>query len=300
MDRAMRRIGGLMKHFSAASLLAIAAVASAQPTPQPAPTTPPPATPTPTAPAQPGMNDSPGVQVAPPSEVKLINRLRTPEEQRALAESLRTPTGAAAQPAPDVAGQMGGGRNIVELYSPYTQAPQYLPFNELVGDWDLQIYFWPEPAKEPVVSKGVATVRRTMAGLFLEERLDGTLGTQAFRSLTNISWNDVDGVYESVRVTNTNPVMIVERGTIDNATRRWEFAGEYKLKGYLTKQRTVMTNVSDIERNVEVFFKLNEGIEFRGVFMVYTRHGATPAAQVPAAEAPAAETPAAETPAPQP
>src|SRR5689334_6087122 len=78
--------------------------------------------------------------------------------------------------------------------------PGHARLTELSGTWDVELTFWMQPGKPPVVAKGTSTIRPLFDGTFIEEKIEGTLNGVPFTTLAWTGFNTSTHQYEATRI----------------------------------------------------------------------------------------------------
>ena len=97
--------------------------------------------------------------------------------------------------------------------------PEHARLTALCGTWDVELTFWFQPGRPPVVSKGVSTIRPLFDGLFIEEKIEGALNGVPFTTLAWTGFNTSTHQYEATRISSTNAARIAETGAWDEPVR---------------------------------------------------------------------------------
>ena len=92
----------------------------------------------------------------------------------------------------------------------------------MIGTWDVEMTLWPRPGGAGLPTKGTSTIRPLFDGLFVEEKIEGTLNGAPFTTLAWTGFNPGTRQYEATRISSTNSARIAETGTYDDTTKRFE------------------------------------------------------------------------------
>jgi hypothetical protein len=149
--------------------------------------------------------------------------------------------------------------------------PEHARLTELCGIWDVQMTFWFQPGRPPVVSTGVSTIRPVFDGLFIEEKIEGALNGVAFTTLAWTGFNPSTHQYEATRIASTNPVRIAEAGAWDEGARRFELKGSYVMGTDTWTQRTVIEPTSTTTMAVASYLSFGKVPEWKAVEIRYSR-----------------------------
>jgi hypothetical protein len=168
----------------------------------------------------------------------------------ALIASITT-TGAAAQATPS--------------------GPEHARLTAMAGVWDIEVTFWLRPGGPGVTSMGVSTIQPLFSGLFIEEKIEGTLNGAPFTTLSWTGFNTVTHWYEATRIASTNTIRIAETGAYDESTKQFELKADYPLAGDTWHQRTVIQPMSADTMMATSYLSFGTVPEWKGVEIKYTR-----------------------------
>ena len=122
-----------------------------------------------------------------------------------------------------------------------------------------------------MVAKGLSTITPLLGGLFIDEKIEGTLNGTPFTTLAWTGYNTSSHQYEATRIASTNTARIAETGTWDEAARHFELKASYSLAGDTWNQRTVIepTSVNGMVTTSHLSFGTVP--EWKAVEIRYTR-----------------------------
>ena len=153
-----------------------------------------------------------------------------------------------------------------------TQAgPEHTRLTAMAGTWDVEMSFWFKPGAPPVVTKGTSTIRPLLNGLFIEEKIDGTLNGTPFTTLSWTGFNTGTRQYEATRISSTNTMRIAEAGVYDEKARQFELKADYPLAGDTWHQRTVIQPASADAMVATSYLSFGTVPEWKAVEIKYTR-----------------------------
>ena len=155
-------------------------------------------------------------------------------------------------------------------------APEHARLTAMVGTWNVEMTFWTQPGRPGVASKGTSTIRSLLNRLFVEEKIEGTLGGAPFTTLAWTGFNTSTNVYEATRISSTNTIRIAETGGYDEKTNQFELKADYPFAGDTWHQRTVIQQLSADTMIATSYLSFGAVPEWKAVEISYTR--ATPAA----------------------
>ena len=149
--------------------------------------------------------------------------------------------------------------------------PEHARLTEMSGAWDVEITFWFKPGGPGVTTTATSTIRPLFDGLFIEEKIEGTLNGAPFTTLAWTGFNTTTHLYEATRIASTNTSRIVETGGYDEKTRQFELKAEYPLAGDTWHQRTVIQPVSADAMTATSYLSFGNVPEWKAVEIKYTR-----------------------------
>ena len=149
--------------------------------------------------------------------------------------------------------------------------PEHARLSGMAGTWDVEMTFWFKPGQPGVATKATSTIRPLFNGLFVEEKIEGTLNGSPFTTLAWTGYNPTTHQYEATRIATTNPARIAEAGSYDPKTQRFELKAEYPLAGDTWHQRTVIEAVSTSKMTAASYLSFGKVPEWKAVELKYTR-----------------------------
>jgi hypothetical protein len=167
----------------------------------------------------------------------------------ASAEPPARPTGAAVTSAP---------------------GPEHARLTALCGTWDVEMTFWLQPGRPPILSKGVSTIRSLLDGLFIEEKIEGALAGNPFTTLAWTGFNTSTHQYEATRISSTNTGRVAETGAWDEQARRFELKASYAMGADTWTQRTVIQPTSATTMVATSYLSFGSVAEWKAVEIRYT------------------------------
>jgi hypothetical protein len=149
--------------------------------------------------------------------------------------------------------------------------PEHARLTAMAGVWDVELTFWLRPGGPGISSKGVSTIQLLFGGLFVEEKIEGTLNGAPFTTLAWTGFNTFTHQYEATRIASTNTIRIAETGGYDENTKQFELKAEYPLAGDTWHQRTVIQPTSADTMTATSYLSFGTVPEWKGVEIKYTR-----------------------------
>jgi uncharacterized protein DUF1579 len=150
-------------------------------------------------------------------------------------------------------------------------SPEHQRLTAMAGTWDVDVTFWVKPDGPGITSKGTSTIRTLFDGLFIEEKIEGTLNGVPFTTLAWTGYNTSTHQYEATRIASTNTIRIAETGTYDDKTKQFELKADYPFAGDTWHQRTVIQTVSADSMTATSYLSFGSVPEWKGVEIKYTR-----------------------------
>jgi uncharacterized protein DUF1579 len=141
----------------------------------------------------------------------------------------------------------------------------------MCGTWDVEITFLFKPGRPGVTTKGTSTITPLFDGLFVEEKIEGTLNGSPFTTLAWTGFNTATRQYEATRIATTNTIRIAETGSYDDKTKQFELKADYPLAGDTWHQRTVIELLSPDAMIATSYLSFGSVPEWKGVEIKYTR-----------------------------
>jgi len=141
----------------------------------------------------------------------------------------------------------------------------------MAGTWDVDLTFILQPGRPGITTKGTSTITPLFGGLFIEEKIEGTLNGMPFTTLAWTGFNTSTRQYEATRIASTNNARVAEVGTFDEKTNRFELKADYPLAGDTWHQRTVIEQTSPDAMTAVSYLSFGSVPEWKGVEITYTR-----------------------------
>jgi len=141
----------------------------------------------------------------------------------------------------------------------------------MCGTWDVELTFVFQPGSPGVTTKGTSTITPLFDGLFVEEKIEGTLNGAPFTTLSWTGFNTATKQYEATRIASTNTIRIAETGAYDEKASQFELKADYPFAGDTWHQRTVIETKSDDAMIVRSYLSFGKTPEWKGVEIKYRR-----------------------------
>lgn len=149
--------------------------------------------------------------------------------------------------------------------------PEHARLAAMGGIWDVEMTFWFKPGTPGITSKATSTIRPLFDGLFIEEKIEGTLNGTPFTTLAWTGFNTGTHLYEATRISSTNTARIAETGAWDEQARRFELKATYPLAGDTWTQRTVIQPTSPDAMVATSYLSFGAVPEWKAVEIKYVR-----------------------------
>jgi hypothetical protein len=150
-------------------------------------------------------------------------------------------------------------------------APEHGRLAAMCGTWDVEMTFLFQPGRPGVTVKGTSTIRPLFGGLFVEEKIEGTLNGVPFTTLSWTGFNTTTHQYEATRIASTNNARIAETGSYNETDKQFELKADYPLAGDTWHQRTVIQQHSADAMIATSYLSFASVPEWKGVEIKYTR-----------------------------
>lgn len=141
----------------------------------------------------------------------------------------------------------------------------------MCGTWDVEMTLWPRPGGRGIATTGTSTISPLFNGLFIEEKIEGTLNGAPFATLAWTGFNPTTHQYEATRIASTNAVRIAEVGRYDEKTQQFELSADYPLAGDMWHQRTVIQPTSADTMLAASYLSFGSVPEWKAVEIKYAR-----------------------------
>lgn len=180
-----------------------------------------------------------------------------------------------AWPLAAQAQEHGGDADMAAMMEAYERAgtpgEHHARLDRNVGDWELEVRFYPDPDGEPSVSRGTSSSRWVMDGRFVQETVTGEFMGAPFQGMGLTGFNNLTGEYEASWIDNHSTQLYRYVGWMDD-DGRLVFVTEARdpVTGETVKHRSVAEFPSDDEMVVKGYEDRGEG-EVRTMELRYTR-----------------------------
>lgn len=149
--------------------------------------------------------------------------------------------------------------------------PEHARLTAMSGTWDVEMTLWTQPGRPGLTAKGTSTIRPLFDGLFIEEKIEGTLNGTPFTTLAWTGFNPGTHQYEATRISSTNPSRIAESGVWSEQDRSFDLKASYALGGDTWTQRTVIQPTAADTMVATSYLSFGTVPEWKAVEIKYTR-----------------------------
>ncbi len=144
---------------------------------------------------------------------------------------------------------------------------------KMEGTWVLEVKSWMDPAAPPMVSTGDATMRMTMDGRYLEEKVEGSMMGAPFHGLGYTGYDNIIRRYVSVWMDSMSTGIMRSEGTYDEATHTMTMTGTYvdPVSGKTKTMKGVTRYEGDNRAVFSYYDTAPDGSEYKSMEITYTR-----------------------------
>jgi len=153
----------------------------------------------------------------------------------------------------------------------FQPGPEHARLSAMAGTWDVDLTFWLQPGRPPLTTKGTSIIRSILGGLFIEEKIEGTLSGAPFTTMAWTGFNTSTHQYEATRIASTNSIRIAEAGTYDEKTKQFDLRASYPMAGDTWRQRTVIQVESADAMTATSYLSFGTVPEWKAVEIKYKR-----------------------------
>jgi len=160
---------------------------------------------------------------------------------------------------------------LVAMVVFFQAGPEHARLTAMAGTWDVDMTFWLQPGRAGLQSKATSTIRTILGGLFIEEKIEGTLNGAPFTTMSWTGYNTSTHQYEATRISSTNTIRVAEAGTYDEKTTQFELKAQYPMAGDTWHQRTVIEVTSADAMTATSYLSFGTVPEWKAVEIKYRR-----------------------------
>lgn len=144
--------------------------------------------------------------------------------------------------APPTRAQEGTDAEMAAWEKAGQPGPHHEHLAALVGKWQAETKFWPEPSAEPIIAPATIEYRMIMKGRYLEENITSEFMGQPFTGRGLYGFNNVTGELQAVWIDDTSTGMYTYTGSISDDGTELILKGKYKdpVSGEWRETRSVM------------------------------------------------------------
>jgi hypothetical protein len=144
-----------------------------------------------------------------------------------------------------------------------------------VGEWDVDVSTWKDPAAPPEKSKATMKNALIFGGRYLQSHFDGSMGGMPAQGLEIIGYDLFKKMYTTFWIDSWSTTFMVTTGTLDAPGRVLTETGEFPdamTDGKtMQKVRNVTTFMGDGSYKFEMFMVMPDGKESKGMELICRR-----------------------------
>jgi hypothetical protein len=144
-----------------------------------------------------------------------------------------------------------------------------------VGDWDVDVSTWKDPASPAEKSKGTITSALIFDGRYLKSSFEGTMGGMKAQGLEVIGYDLFKKMYTTFWIDSWSTMFLITTGTLDMTgkvlTETGMFPDAMTDGKTMQKVRNVTTFMDDGSYKFEMFMVMPDGKEMKGMELVCKR-----------------------------
>ncbi len=145
----------------------------------------------------------------------------------------------------------------------------------LAGRWDLAVRRWKDADAPPEEAKGTSERTWILAGRYLREDLQSTLGSGAFGGMGLLGYDNVLQKFTSMWVDSSTTTMMTASGKCSADGKVLTLTGQYSdpVSGKAEAYRSIIQIEGENEHKLELLVPGSGGKEFRMLEVTYRRQG---------------------------
>lgn len=175
------------------------------------------------------------------------------------------------------AGSRSAGLSPTAAYKVWQEfsspGPQHHNFDPLIGDWSVEITYWPGNGKPPRTSHGVASYQWTLGNRFVRQDLDGVIEEMRYLATEYLGFDRVEESYANVWMDNFSTGVVTSSGLYDLDSNAFIMTGRYKdiVTREMKSFRSVLTVAGRDTHTYEMYEATPDGVETQTLRLVYIR-----------------------------
>jgi hypothetical protein len=164
-----------------------------------------------------------------------------------------------------------------EMAAAWTKAAaptqQHALLKDHVGNWNVIVKFWHDPAGQPEISKGVSHNTLELNGKFLREDFKGKWMGHPFTGKGYTGYDTVKNEFFSTWMDSASPLMNSMRGKYVSESKSWVFNGDSTcpVSGTTIKSEMISRIIDKNHFVVENFTIHADGSKAKTMEIAYTR-----------------------------
>ena len=144
-----------------------------------------------------------------------------------------------------------------------------------IGDWDVDVSTWRDPAAPPEKSKGTIKSALIFDGRFLKSSFEGTMGGMKAQGVEIIGYDLFKKMYTTFWIDSWSTTFLITTGTLDMTgkvlTETGMFPDAMTDGKTMQKIRNVTTFMDDGSYKFEMYMAMPDGKEMKGMELVCKR-----------------------------
>ncbi len=143
------------------------------------------------------------------------------------------------------------------------------------GEWNLEMKMWMDPAGDPLVSQGTATVEPILGGRFIRERVKANLMGQPWEGEGTTGYDNNRKLFVSSFIDSMTTGIALMKGSISPDGKTLTFFGDMDepMSGEIGKPIKMVITVDSKDQHTMRMYEVLYGDEFKVMELVYTRRG---------------------------
>jgi len=143
----------------------------------------------------------------------------------------------------------------------------------LVGDWNMEVKLWMDPAAPPTVTKGTAKSTWAMKGRFVQQEFNGEFMGKPFRGLSFTGYDNTKGKYDSVWIDDMHTAMYTFEGDAAEGGKVITLEGKYDcpLTGEKDKASKEIYRIISRDKHIFEMHDPSKGANSKTMEITYTR-----------------------------
>lgn len=153
-----------------------------------------------------------------------------------------------------------------------TPGPMHELMAKSVGEWKTINRYWMDPATEPMVTEGTATIEMILGGRYQSAKHTGTVMGMPMEGMNLTGYDNASGEFTSIWIDNLGTGTAVAKGKYDERT------GELKMGGSMVDPMTKgemqfreVTKILNENHHIFEMYMIYNGEEFKSLEIEFIR-----------------------------